>query len=65
MDGSRTQESNSSAVIFVAGVVIGGVGGGIAGWLLGGHLTPLLASVLNLITRDEKRQSVRFEALQQ
>ena len=66
MDGSRTQESNNSAMIFIAGVVVGGVGGGIAGWLLGGHLAPLLAGLFNLITRDGgKRQSVRFEALQQ
>lgn len=65
MDGSYDQESNSSALIFVAGVLIGGVGGGIAGWLLGGHLTPLLASILNVITRDDKRRTVRFEALQQ
>ena len=65
MDASRPQESNSSALVFLAGVVIGGVGGGIAGWLLGGHLTPILAGLLNLISRDSKRQSVRFEALQQ
>jgi hypothetical protein len=66
MDGSRTKDSNSSAMIFLAGVVVGGVGGGIAGWLLGGHLAPLLTGIFNLITRDEnKRQTVRFEALQQ
>lgn len=65
MDGFREQDSDKTAVIFLAGVVIGGVGGGIAGWLLGGHLTPILASILNVITRDDKRRSVRFEALQQ
>ena len=66
MDGSRTKDSKSSAMIFLAGVVVGGVGGGIAGWLLGGHLAPLLTGIFNLITRDEnKRQTVRFEALQQ
>jgi hypothetical protein len=65
MDGSRIQESKSTVLTFLVGVLIGGLGGGIAGWLLGGHLTPLLASVLNLITRDDKRRTVRFEALQQ
>jgi len=65
MDGSRSQQSKGSPLIFLAGVVIGGIGGGIAGWLLGGHFTPLLASVLNLISRNDKRQTVRFEALQQ
>ena len=65
MDGTRPQESNSSTLIFLVGVVIGGIGGGVAGWLLGGHITPRVASVINLGTRDSKRQSVRFEALQQ
>jgi hypothetical protein len=66
MDGSRTQESKSPAIIFIAGVVVGGIGGGIAGSLLGGHLAPLLAGIFNLITRDDnKRRTVRFEALQQ
>jgi hypothetical protein len=59
------QHSNSSVVVFLAGVVVGGVGGGIAGWLLGGHVAPLLTSLFDLIDRDSKNQSVRFEALQQ
>lgn len=65
MDETRSQQSNGSPLIFLAGVVIGGIGGAIAGWLLGGHITPLLASVPNLISRNDKRQTVRFEALQQ
>ena len=65
MDGSRAQESNNPALIFLAGVVVGGVGGGIAGWLIGGHLTPIIAGILNLVSRDSKERSVRFEALQQ
>ena len=59
------QQSRSSAGIFVAGVVVGGIGGGLAGWLLGGHIAPLLTSLLDLIGRESKRQSVHFEALQQ
>ena len=65
MDGSRAQESNNPALIFLAGVVVGGVGGGIAGWLIGGHLTPIITGILNLVSRDSKERSVRFEALQQ
>lgn len=65
MDGSGIHKSNSTPIVFLAGVVVGGIGGGIAGWLLGGHLTPLLAGILNLISRDSKRRTVRFEALQQ
>jgi len=56
---------NSSIAVFLAGVVIGGVGGGIAGWLLGGHVAPLLTSLLNLIDRDSNKRSVNFEMLQQ
>jgi hypothetical protein len=52
-------------VVFLAGVVVGGVGGGIAGWLLGGHVAPLLTSLIDLLDRDSKTQTVRFEALQQ
>ena len=65
MDESRILKSKNAMVPFLVGVAVGGFGGGIAGWLLGGHLTPLLASVLNVITRDDKRRAVRFEALQQ
>ena len=65
MDGSRAQETNNPALIFLAGVVVGGVGGGIAGWLIGGHLTPIITGILNLVSRDSKERSVRFEALQQ
>jgi urea transporter len=59
------QQSNSSVVVFLAGVVVGGIGGGIAGWLLGGHVAPLLTSLIDLLDRDSKTQTVRFEALQQ
>ena len=59
------QQSNSSVVVFLAGVVVGGVGGGIAGWLLGGHVAPLLTSLIDLLDRDSKNRTVRFEALQQ
>jgi hypothetical protein len=58
-------KSNSSIAVFLAGVAIGGVGGGIAGWLLGGHVAPLLTSLLNLIDRDSNKRSVNFEVLQQ
>ncbi|HET7054870.1 MAG TPA: hypothetical protein VFI12_00330 [Thermomicrobiales bacterium] len=62
---NEQQQSNSSVVVFLAGVVVGGVGGGIAGWLLGGHVAPLLTSLIDLLDRDSKTQTVRFEALQQ
>jgi hypothetical protein len=65
MDEHNQQHSHSSAGIFIAGVIVGGIGGGLAGWLLGGHIAPLMTGLLNLIGRDSKRQSVRFEALQQ
>ncbi|HEX3302680.1 MAG TPA: hypothetical protein VHR64_07340 [Thermomicrobiales bacterium] len=58
-------KSNSSIAVFLAGVAIGGVGGGIAGWLLGGHVAPLLTSLLNLIDRDSNKRTVNFEVLQQ
>jgi len=58
-------KSNSSVAVFLAGVAIGAVGGGIAGWLLGGHIAPLLTGLINLIDRDGKKQSVRFEVMQQ
>jgi hypothetical protein len=65
MDSPQQQQSHSSVGIFVAGVVVGGIGGGLAGWLLGGHLAPALTGLLNLVGRESKNQSVRFEALQQ
>jgi len=65
MDDPNQQRTRSSAGIFVAGVIVGGIGGGLAGWLLGGHIAPLLTGLLNLIGKDGERQSVRFEALQQ
>lgn len=66
MGSARKQSSTGSTTsVFVVGVVIGGIGGGLAGWLLGGHVAPLLTSILNLVGRDGKRPSVRFEALQQ
>ena len=58
-------KSNSSIAVFLAGVVVGGVGGGIAGWLLGGHIAPLLTGLINLVDRDSNKQTVQFEALQQ
>ena len=58
-------KSNTSFAVFLAGVAIGGVGGGIAGWLLGGHVAPLLTSLLDLVDRDSNKQSVNFEMLQQ
>ena len=58
-------KSNSSIAVFLAGVAIGGVGGGIAGWLLGGHVAPLLTSLFNLVDRDSNKRSVNFEMLQQ
>lgn len=65
MDEAGQKQSHSSVGIFIAGVVVGGVGGGLAGWLLGGHLAPVLTGLLDLISRDSKHRSVRFEALQQ
>ena len=65
MELDTKTKSGSSATVFLAGVIIGGIGGGLAGWLLGGHITPLLTGLLNLLGRDSERQSVRFEALQQ
>ena len=65
MDDRHQKQSHSSVGVFVAGVVVGGIGGGLAGWLLGGHIAPLLTGLLDLIGRDSKNQSVRFEALQQ
>ena len=56
---------NSIPAVFLAGVVIGGIGGGLAGWLLGGHVAPLLASIVSFAGRDSKGGLVRFEAMQQ
>jgi hypothetical protein len=60
-------ESNGSSIptVFLCGVVVGGIGGGIAGWLLGGHVTPFLTSVISILARDPKSGPVRFEAMQQ
>lgn len=65
MDDRQQQQTHSPVGIFVAGVVIGGIGGGLAGWLLGGHVAPLVTGLLNLVGKESERQSVRFEALQQ
>jgi hypothetical protein len=65
MELDRKSDSGFSATVFIAGVVIGGIGGGLAGWLLGGHITPLLTGLLNLLGRESERKGVRFEALQQ
>lgn len=65
MDVQVQRKSGNSAAPFLAGIVIGGVGGGLAGWLLSGHIAPILTSVLNLISRDPKRDTPRFEAMQQ
>lgn len=65
MEPETKREGSSSAAIFVAGVVIGGIGGGLAGWLLGGHMAPLLSSLLNLLGRDNRQHGVRFDAFQQ
>jgi hypothetical protein len=65
MELDRKANSGSSATVFIAGVIIGGIGGGLAGWLLGGHIAPILTSLFHLLGRDNDRQSVRFEALQQ
>jgi hypothetical protein len=65
MDVETKRQGSSSAAIFVAGVLIGGIGGGLAGWLLGGHLAPILSSLLNLLGRDNRNQGVRFDAFQQ
>jgi len=59
------REKSSSATVFVIGVLVGGLGGGLAGWLLGGHIAPLLTGLFNMISKDNKRNTVRFEALQQ
>ena len=65
MGDLNDQKSGSSVAVFLAGVIVGGVGGGIAGWLLGGHIAPLITGLFNLIDRDSKRHTVHFEALQQ
>ena len=65
MSELNDRASGSSAAVFLAGVVVGGIGGGIAGWLLGGHIAPLITGLFNLIDRESKRQTVHFEALQQ
>lgn len=65
MDLQNQRTTGNSAAIFLAGVLIGGIGGGLAGWLLGGHIAPILSGIINLIARDSKQESVRFEALQQ
>ncbi len=51
--------------LFVAGVILGGIGGGIAGWLLGGHIAPLVSSVIQLLSKDTDSKHPHFEALQQ
>jgi ABC-type lipoprotein release transport system permease subunit len=65
MESHTKRSSGGSAAIFMVGILIGGVGGGLAGWLLGGHIAPILSSVLNLITRDGNRDTLRHEAMQQ
>lgn len=59
------KKGSSTPTVFLVGVMVGGIGGAMAGWLLGGHVTPLVTSVISVITRDPKAGNVRFEAMQQ
>jgi len=61
----RQSNNGSSVTVFLIGVVVGGLGGGLAGWLLGGHIAPLLTGLFNLVSKDSKRNPVHFEAMQQ
>jgi len=58
-------KGSSTPTVFLIGVVVGGIGGGLAGWLLGGHVAPFLTSVISVISRDTDSSPVRFEAMQQ
>jgi hypothetical protein len=62
---SLEKKGSSTPTVFVVGVIVGGIGGGLAGWLLGGHVAPLLTSLISIISRDSKSGPVRFEAMQQ
>lgn len=61
----KANTQRNSAGLFLAGIVVGGIGGGVAGWLLGGHIAPLISSVIQLLSRESDSKHPRFEALQQ
>ena len=65
VSSSSDNRGGSAPTVFFVGVVVGGIGGGLAGWLLGGHVAPFLTGVISVISRNGDTGPVRFEAMQQ
>ena len=65
MTADSTRSNSNGAVMFALGVLVGAVSGGIAGWIVSGHLATLATAILHLVDRDHAERHVHFEAMQQ
>ena len=65
MRSDSTRGNSNGAVMFALGVLVGAISGGIAGWVVSGHLATLATAILHIIDRDHSERHVHFEAMQQ